>query len=108
MDYQNYQYNQYNYPQTYRNLPPQPNILVFGILSLAISTIPGIILGAIGRKKGNEYLAMGGTLTGAAKVGYILCKAGIIVGIIATVVAVIYGIIFGLALAESASSSYYY
>ncbi len=70
---------------------PQPNILVLGILSLVFGGIVGIILGAIGRKKGKEYMAAGGTLTGTAKVGFILAKAGIIVGIITTIV---YAIVF--------------
>ena len=67
----------------------QPNLLVFGILSLVFSTIIGIILGAIGRKKGKEYIAQGGTLEGQAKTGFGLCKAGLILGIIGVVVAVI-------------------
>jgi hypothetical protein len=71
----------------------QPNLLVFGILSLVLETIPGIILGAIGRKKGNQYIAQGGTLTGAAKVGYILSKVGLILGIIGTIFVVLWVIL---------------
>lgn len=73
----------------------QPNLLVFGILSLVLATIPAIILGAIGRKKGKAFIAAGGELTGAAKTGFILCKVGIILGIIATVFLVIYIIAYG-------------
>ena len=58
MDNQNYNqnYNQYNYQPAQYQQPaaPQPNILVFGILSLVFSSIVGIILGAIGRKKGKN------------------------------------------------------
>ena len=85
----------------------QPNLLVFGILSLVFSTIPGIILGSIGRKKGNEYIAMGGTLTGAAKVGYILSKVGFILGIIGTIFLVIYIIVIAAGAASGAFSSMY-
>lgn len=87
----------------------QPNLLVFGILSLVLETIPGIILGAIGRKKGNEYIAQGGTLTGAAKVGYILSKVGFILGIIGTIFLVIYIILIiaGIAGGAVSYSSYY-
>lgn len=83
---QNNQYNQNNYNAAVE----QPNILVFGILSLVFSSIVGIILGCIGRKKGNEYIARGGTLTGASKTGYILSQVGIVLGIISTIILVIY------------------
>ena len=86
MDYN----NNYQQPQ----LGQQPNLLVFGILSLVFSVVVGIILGAIGRKKGKEYVAQGGTLTGASKVGFILCKVGLILSIIATICFVIYIIAF--------------
>lgn len=91
-------YNQYNYqpvPQYQQPVQtaPQPNILVFGILSLALAGLVGLILGCIGRKKGNEFIANGGTLTGASKVGFILSKAGIIVSIVTLVVVVIYVIV---------------
>lgn len=80
----------------------QPNLLVFGILSLVLGTIPAIILGSIGRKKGNEYIAAGGTLTGAAKVGYILSKVGFILGIIATIFLVIYIVLMVAGVASGA------
>ena len=83
----------------------QPNLLVFGILSLVLEWIPGIILGAIGRKKGNEYIAQGGTLTGAAKVGYILSKVGLILGIIGTIFVVIYIILIAAGAASGAFSN---
>ncbi len=85
-----------NYQQPVQQTAAQPNLLVFGILSLVFSTIVGIILGAIGRSKGKAYIAQGGELTGASKVGFILCKVGIILGIIATIVCVIYGIILAV------------
>lgn len=63
-------------------------ILVFGILALALAGstgIVGIIFGILTKKKVNEYLAQGGTLTGKAKVGSILGKVGLILGIVMTV-----------------------
>ena len=88
--------DQNNYQQPVQQTSAQPNLLVFGILSLVFSTIIGIILGAIGRKKGKEYIAQGGQLTGASKVGFILSKVGIILGIIATISLVIYIIIMAV------------
>ncbi len=78
---------EYNYNQ---NNLEQPNTLTFGILSLVFSAVLGIIFGAIGKKKGNEFIAQGGTLTGASKVGYILSKVGFILSIISTIFFVLY------------------
>ncbi len=67
----------------------QPNLLVFGILALALGYqvgIPGIVLGIIGRKRGNRFLASGGVFTKSNRVGYTLSKAGLIVGIVNTVI----------------------
>ncbi|MBQ7474465.1 MAG: hypothetical protein IJS78_00940 [Clostridia bacterium] len=92
-NYQQPQYQQPQYQQPQQAVGPQPNLLVFGILAIALNFIVGIILGAIGRSKGKKYIAQGGQLTGASKVGYILCLVGIIVTIVATVIYIIYGII---------------
>ena len=78
---------EYNYNQ---NNLQQPNTLTLGILSLVFGYIVGIILGSIGRKKGKEFLAQGGELTGASKVGFILSKVGVILGIISTIFIVLY------------------
>ena len=83
---------QYNYQPMQTQLAPQPNLLVFGILSLALTSLFGIlsiIFGAIGRSKGNNYIRQGGTLTGPSKVGYILSLVGLILGIVSLVVIVI-------------------
>ncbi len=88
------QYNQNNLQQ--------PNILTFGILSLVFCGILGIIFGAIGRKKGKEFIAQGGELAGSSKVGFILSKVGLILGIIATIVIAIYLIVFIAAAANGA------
>ena len=94
---------EYNYNQSnYQNNLTQPNTLVLGILSLVFGSIVGIILGAIGRKKGNEFIAQGGELTGASKVGYILSKVGIILGIITTILIVIYVILIAAGVASGA------
>ena len=78
---------EYNYNQ---NNLQQPNTLTLGILSLVFGSIVGIILGSICRKKGKEFLAQGGELTGASKVGFILSKVGVILGIISTIFIVLY------------------
>lgn len=87
----------------------QPNLLVLGILSLVFGFIVGIILGAVGRSKGKAYINQGGTLTGSAKVGYILSTIGMIVSIVVTVLVVIEIIVaVCAACAISAADPYYY
>jgi hypothetical protein len=90
---------QYNFDQ---NNLPQPNTLTFGILSLVFCGILGIIFGAIGRKKGKEFIAQGGELAGSSKVGFILSKVGLILGIIATIVIAIYLIVIIAGVASGA------
>ena len=105
------QYNQSSFQSSVYQTMAQPNLLVFGILSIVFSGIVGLILSIIGRKKGKAFIAQGGTLTGASKVGYILCMVGLILSIIAIVVIAIYliiYIIFFIAAVGSASSSYSY
>ena len=83
--YQQPVYQQPAYQQT-ATVGAQPNLLVFGILSLVFDWIfVGIILAAVGRSKGKAYVAQGGQLTGASKVGFILCKVGLILSIIGTI-----------------------
>ena len=107
--YQQPVYQQPVYQQA-ANVGAQPNLLVFGILSLIFEVIVGIILGAVGRSKGKAYIAQGGQLTGASKVGFILCKIGLIFSIIATVCFVIYMILLiaGAVTFNTYSSYYYY
>ncbi len=78
---------EYNYNQ---NNLQQPNTLTFGILSLVFSAVLGIIFGAIGKKKAKEFMAQGGELTGASKVGFILSEGGFILSIISTIFFVLY------------------
>ena len=67
---------------------PQPNTLLFGILSLVFceTVILSLIFAIIGRKKGKAYIAQGGTLTGASKVGFVLSKLGLIFAILSLIV----------------------
>lgn len=91
--------NNYQQPVYSQPAAPQPNILTFGILSLVFGTVLAIIFGAIGRSKGKNYIAQGGTLTGSAKVGYILSLVGLILGIVSTVIVAIIIITGGAATA---------
>ena len=66
-------------------------ILIFGILGLSFACIPyvnflGIIFSAIAKGKVKQFLALGGVLSGKAKVGSILATVGLIIGIILTVI----------------------
>ena len=85
----------------------QPNILVFGILSLVLGPLFAIIFGSIGRKKGKAFVAEGGTLTGASKVGFILSKVGLILGIIGMVFVVIYIVLIATGAIDVSSLSSY-
>ena len=100
MDQQNNYQPSYQAPVT-----QQPNLLIFGILSLVLSTIPALILGIMGKKKGDEYIAQGGTLTGASKVGYILSKVGMILGIVGTAILAIYIVILIIGLIAAGANS---
>ena len=62
-------------------------ILTLGIIATAVSEfgIPGIIVGAIGRKKAKKFIDDNVMIFGKAKVGSILANVGIIVGIVMTV-----------------------
>ena len=91
----------------------QPNILVLGILSVAFlggffTSLVGMILGIVGRKKGKAYIAQGGTLTGKSKVGFILSKLGFIFGLIETIGVVIYIIVMIIAAIAGTATSYSY
>ncbi len=71
---------------------PEPNVLVWGILSLVFSctfyfAFLGIIFGAIGLSKAKGYVAQGGVLAGKVKVGRILSLVGLILSIVFTVLA---------------------
>ena len=107
------QYQQPVYQQPYvQPAAAQPNILVLGILSLVFlggffTSIVAMILGIVGRKKGNAYIAQGGQLTGASKVGFILSKLGMIFGIIETVGVVVYIIVIIIAAATGSAIHYY-
>ncbi len=78
-------------------LPAGSSLLVFGILSLVFSIlsmipyfilfgfgIAGIVFGLVGLRGKKKYIQAGVLLTGTAKVGAILSKAGFIVGVVIT------------------------
>ncbi len=76
---------------TYANVPPAPRmstvpILVFGILSLYLSMIFGIIFGKIAQNKAEEYRQITGReLDSIGNVGYTLGRVGFYVGIGTTI-----------------------
>ena len=91
--------SQYNLqtPNSQTALPAGSSLLVFGILSLVFSIlsmipyfilfgfgIAGIVFGLVGLRGKKKYMQAGVLLTGTAKVGAILSKAGFIVGIVIT------------------------
>ena len=94
--------------------PEGKPILILGILSLALNSIPyvgwiaGLICAIICAKKVKAYLAAGGQLTGAAKVGKILGTVGLIVSIVMAVVWFIVIIVAIVAAVGAAASSSYY
>lgn len=85
---------QYQQPTYQQPVLTQPNTLVFGILSLVFSGLLGMIFGIVGKKKGNEFIAQGGQLTGASKVGFILAKIGFILGLITLICGAIVSFIY--------------
>lgn len=69
--------------------------LTFGILALAfactwIVSFLGIVFGIMAKNKADNVLRMDGILTGKAKTGRILGKAGLIAGIIMSAIFVLY------------------
>ncbi len=64
--------------------------MILGIISLAVGGIAGIILGAIGLKKSNQYVATRIRAHGMALAGRILSRLGLIFGIVSAVIIFIY------------------
>lgn len=90
-------HNNLQTPNSQTALPAGSSLLVFGILSLVFSIlsmipyfilfgfgIAGIVFGLVGLRGKKKYMQAGVLLTGTAKVGAILSKAGFIVGIVIT------------------------
>ncbi|MEE1105941.1 MAG: hypothetical protein UH083_08270 [Ruminococcus sp.] len=101
----------YNYNGGY-NQPAAPqgnptNVLVFGILGLALSGlgIVGLIFSIIGLKKANNYIATYGNISNQVRIGRRLAIAGMIVSIIMTVIWVLYIVIIVVAVASSGGSN---
>ena len=103
----------YNYNTGY-NQPAAPqgnptNVLVFGIIGLALSTmgIVGLIFSIIALKKANNYIATYGDISNQVRIGRRLAIAGLIVIIIFTIFWLIYiiGIIGVIGYAGSSSGS---
>ncbi len=64
--------------------------MILGIISLAVGGIAGIILGAIGLKKSNQYVATRIKAHGMALAGRILSRLGLIFGIVSAIVTFLY------------------
>lgn len=102
----NPQYQNYNaYPNMYANndQPPVESptpILVFGILSLALSSvIAGIVFGILGLIKSKKYITTYGNISTQVRIGRGLSIAGIIVSaicIIMYIIMIIAAIIAGI------------
>ncbi len=97
----------YNYNTGY-NQPVAPqgnptNVLVFGIIGLALSTmgIVGLIFSIIALKKANNYIATYGDISNQVRIGRRLAIAGLVVSIIFTI---IYVLIFVAAIVAGTSS----
>ncbi|MBQ3953645.1 MAG: hypothetical protein II679_05200 [Ruminococcus sp.] len=97
----------YNYNTGY-NQPVAPqgnptNVLVFGIIGLALSTmgVVGLIFSIIALKKANNYIATYGDIANQVRIGRRLAIAGLIVSIIFTI---IYVLIFVAAIVAGTSS----
>ena len=97
----------YNYNTGY-NQPAAPqgnptNVLVFGIIGLALSTmgIVGLIFSIIALKKANNYIATYGDIANQVRIGRRLAIAGLVVSIIFTI---IYVLIFVAAIVAGTSS----
>ena len=69
--------------------------LIFGIVSIYLGAIPGIILAIIGKRNAIEYLEENptGPAAGLAKVGKILCSIGLPVSIVSLIILAILCII---------------
>lgn len=101
---------------TYQAAPQPPaednstKLLIFGILSIALSGVIGLVFAILAKKEATKYEQNFGPATGKAKVGKILGTVGLIVSIIATVLWVLFFCCVGCAaaLAVADSPSYYY
>ncbi|GEM_PF-3594557 len=89
--------------------------MVLGIVGLCLSllgftSIVGIILSAVGLSKAKKVMNILNVraLSGKAKAGHILGKAGIIAGILMTIFMVIYFAIVVLAVIAGQAGGYYY
>lgn len=87
------------------------SLLVKGILALAFActfwvSFLGIVFGAMTNGLTKSFISKGNALTGKAKVGSILGKAGLITGIVMTALFVFY--LITLVIAAVASTSYLY
>lgn len=64
-------------------------MLVFGIVSLALGRVGGIVFGSITKHMAQDAINEGYVLEGKAKVGHILAQVGFIVGIVTAILAVV-------------------
>lgn len=77
---------------SYRSMALASSALRFGILSLALGWIFGIIFGIMAKNRANDYLYYEGNLSGKARTGHILGTVGFIVGIVQSVLLLFYWI----------------
>lgn len=98
---------------TYQAAPQPPaednstKLLIFGILSVALSGIVGIVFAILAKKEATKYEQSFGPATGKAKVGKILGTVGLILSIVTIVIWFAYICCFGCVMALDTASYYY-
>ena len=109
MDNQNY-----NYPPAPVNAPTAKQVMIFGIIAIALAELglPGLILAVVAKKKAADWTAAYGPFTGKAKVGNILAKVALPVSIVMMVFWIVYitacifvGIFAGINIVQHANDS---
>ncbi len=79
-------------------------VLVFGILSLCLSTVPGFIFGILAMVKGKRYYAEGGVPDGKVKAGKIMGTVGWILSLVTLLISAACLIPYIIAIVAAANS----